>query len=106
MAKMNTKRKTLSSFLTTLFPFIKTRIAFSLCCSSLYREQDLISYFENLIRVRVKEFTKAHGIKPRNQKRIKTYYIKQLPHLVKINKILIRLKGLLYLEEEERKGKE
>lgn len=62
ISKMNTKkRKNLSSFVLTLIVFIQIRIAFAFCCSHLYREQDLISYFPNLIRIRVKEFIRARG---------------------------------------------
>lgn len=55
------KIKNLSAFLLMLFSLIKIRVAFAFSCSYQYSEQEIISYFQNLIRARVNEFIKAHG---------------------------------------------
>lgn len=60
MAKMdNKKKKNLSVFLLTLLSLIKIRVAFAFSCSHQYSEQQIRSYFQNLIRERVNEYLKA-----------------------------------------------
>lgn len=54
-------QKNLSAFLKTLLSSIRTYGAFSFCSPYQAREQNIIRYFSNLIRIRSYEFLKAHG---------------------------------------------
>lgn len=64
------KRVTLLSFIRTLIPLIKTRIAFCFCCSYLYGEQELIEYFTHLLQTRVKEFQKGKRYDPHKEREV------------------------------------
>lgn len=97
MAKMDKKKKNnLSAFLLTLLSSIKIRVAFAFSCSYQYSEQEIISYFKNLIRARVNEFLKAHGQKHPQQERKIAFYLNKLPHLVKTYQIRMRQKALFF----------
>lgn len=66
MAKMEKEKgKKLSTFLRTLLALIKTRLAFAFSCSYQYNEQEIIIYFQNLIRARrVCQSEKKKGASP------------------------------------------
>lgn len=61
------EKKKLSAFLTTLFSSIKIYVAFAFCCSFQFSEQEILSYFQNLIRTRGNAFLKAHKQKKHPQ---------------------------------------
>jgi hypothetical protein len=90
------------TFLRTLFPLIKIRLAFAFCCSYQYSEEEIISYFQNLIRERANEFLKGKGKKHPQQGRQIGYLLNKLPLLVKIYKIRMREKGLSFLHEQNK----
>jgi hypothetical protein len=104
MAKMDTRKKrNLPTFLKTLLPLIKIRIAFSFSCSYQYSEQEIIGYFHNLIRERANEFLKA--VKSRRhpqQERLIGKLLNQLPKIVGLYKIRMREKGLTFLHRQNK----
>lgn len=85
----STKKDTLSTFLQTILPLIKTRIAFSCCCSYLYGEQDLIRYFHHLIRLRINEYRRGRKGHQHSGKQI-SFLLGKITDLVKHQK-----KGML-----------
>lgn len=86
MGQMDPKQKmNISTFLRTLRLAIKTRIAFSFCCSYLYNEKELIRYFNHLSRRRINEFLKGKRRHP-NQGRQISFFLSRIIHWVELYK--------------------
>lgn len=92
---MDPKQKmNISTFLRTLRLAIKTRIAFSFCCSYLYNEKELIRYFNHLSRRRINEFLKGKRRHP-NQGRQISFFLSRIIHWVELYKWRCKTKGFI-----------
>lgn len=58
ISKMGSKEKNLTNFIRTVIPVFSLYIEMSFACSFHTRQQDIISFFKNLFRTRVREFSK------------------------------------------------
>lgn len=87
------KKKNLSNFIRTFIPLIKSRLAYTFCCSYRYSKEEITRFFHNLCRKRIREFLKANRTKrhPLEARQVE-YMLNQLPRLVNYYEQKIRRK--------------